>query len=221
MTDSDPLLSQAEREAFWRSVENVRLAVHRQLSLLSDRSTAVGFVVHLHRGVDNAFQLRVQGGMRPECKPGCAHCCHSKVNALPAEVFGIVRHVVNTLSPADLKSLEARLARQAAAGDQALSWQARPPCAFLQGGQCSIYAIRPAVCRKAHSLDARQCAAGSADIPQDLGLLLDAEALIRGTASAYEQSGLGPAGVELGRAVVLALSDPGLEARWSRGEQVF
>ena len=81
--------------------------------------------------------------------------------------------------------------------------------------------MRPANCRKAHSLDVTQCATHGPKIPQRLDVLLKAEALCKGSADAYAHIGLAAGGHELGQALLLALTDPGAEARWMNGEAVF
>ena len=74
--------------------------------------------------------------------------------------------------------------------------------------RCSIYPVRPAACRKAHSLSAPHCAEQSPTIPQNLRLLVDAEALMAGTALAYRDQPLPASAHELNAAVLAALNDP-------------
>lgn len=220
MSRPDSPLTAAESDAFLRSVENVHAAAFQHLSGRRDQASVVSFVVQLQRGIDAVYQERFRHGAKPECKSGCSYCCHTRVEALPVEVFRIAQHL-SQLAGAQLDELKNRLKKQVSAADGSLAWKDRPACVFLVEDRCSIYEIRPGVCRKAHSFDAMKCAAGSTSIPEDLGLLLDAEALMKGIANAYEQLGLESSGVELGYAVLKALSDPTLEARWSRGERVF
>jgi hypothetical protein len=86
---------------------------------------------------------------------------------------------------------------------------------------CSIYQVRPAACRKAHSSDVAECEAHAPVIPQDREVALHAEALLIGTSDAYRQRGFDASSYELVRAVLIALSDPSVQARWYGGEQVF
>jgi hypothetical protein len=86
---------------------------------------------------------------------------------------------------------------------------------------CSIYQVRPAACRKAHSSDVTECEAHAPVIPQDREIALRAEALIIGTSGAYRQRGFDASSYELVRAVLIALRDPSAQARWYRGEPVF
>ncbi len=220
MAHDETRLSAAEQAALLRSVQNVQTAAVRQLRDQPDPVSVIRFVCTVQRGVDKVVQDRAQGGVKPDCRSGCSHCCSARVEAMPAEVFQIAREV-SRLADAARAGVIGRLRVQVAAAGDALLWKHRPVCAFLEAGLCSIYPVRPGVCRKAHSLDVRRCEAGSADIPEDLGLVLDAEALIKGASSAYAQLGFEARGVELARGVLLALSDPTAEARWSNGERVF
>lgn len=220
MPITEPLLTEDERHAFHQSMENVRVAVSRQLRADPQPATAVGFVQVLQHGVDAAVRARFSSGARPHCKAGCSHCCHTRVEALPAEVFHIARHI-NAFAAADRINIQVRLSQQIDADTVDQTWKARPACAFLQDHRCTIYDIRPGVCRKTHSLDVGQCATGASKIPEDFGVLLDAEALIQGCASAYEAEGIESAGTELASSVLAALADPALETRWYHGERVF
>src|SRR3972149_3817974 len=52
----------------------------------------------------------------------------------------------------------------------------RTPCAFLENGSCTIYAVRPFGCRGANSIDAELCRAfveGRADAAKEGGTWLD------------------------------------------------
>lgn len=220
MRRDEPRLSAEEQAALLRSVENIQAAAVRQLRGQPDPVSVVRFVNTVQRGVDKVVHDRAQSGVKPDCRSGCSHCCHARVEAMPAEVFQIAHHVSHRADAARAEVIERLRVQVAAAGDTLL-WQQRPACAFLEAGLCSVYLVRPSVCRKAHSLDVRRCEAGSAEIPEDLGLVLDAEALIKGASGAYAQLGFEARGVELARGVLLALSDATAEARWHTGERVF
>lgn len=86
---------------------------------------------------------------------------------------------------------------------------------------CTIYDVRPSVCRRAHSLDVRKCEANAPEIPQDLGVVVSIEALSNGTSDACRKLGFNTLGHELGLAVLLALFDESAESRWFNGEPVF
>ena len=207
------MLSPEEQAAYLRSVAKVRQAAAVHLAADHSRPAVIRFVTHLHQGVDQVMEKSAGTGTPSACRSGCSHCCNARVHALEPEVF----HIAGALrerGPVVLDELMAKLRRHAAMAQGLTAQQHRIPCPFLVDHRCSIYPIRPAVCRKAHSLDAEPCRTGSATIPQDLATLMKAEAMIQGAAEAYEAHGLSAAGQELGQAVLVALTDPDAEARW-------
>ena len=206
-------LSEAEQAAYLRAAADVRQAVLRQLGAQPTRTAAVAFVAHLQAGVDQVMARAEKAGTGFACKAGCAHCCHVRVHALEPEVFRIVQSV-KSLPDAMLAALTERLRLHARAAQGLTLQNHRLPCPFLEDNRCSIYALRPAVCRKAHSLDVAKCATPGATIPQDLATLMKAEAMIQGTVEAYGALALPVAGQELGQAVLAALLDPDIEVRW-------
>ncbi|HYP86639.1 MAG TPA: YkgJ family cysteine cluster protein, partial [Polyangiaceae bacterium] len=94
------------------------------------------------------------------CKAGCDHCCHQSVAATAPEAFAISEHLQRTRSAAELSDVSARIAvrferTRGLSADERFSPDL--PCAFLVAGQCSIYEVRPLVCRGMNSLDAKEC----------------------------------------------------------------
>lgn len=201
------------------AITRVQQRVVAGLRGLTDSGQAVRFVAHLHRSVDDVAAGAAAGGWVPDCQAGCAHCCRVRVEATDPEILHIARRLRQWPAP-QLQVAMARLRAHVAA-------QAEPPtgavhyCSFLVNQRCSIYEVRPAACRKAHSLAVGQCASHAPQIPQDLKLLTEAEALMAGTAAAYEQVHLPATAHELNAAVLAALSDDTAQARWYRGEGVF
>jgi Fe-S-cluster containining protein len=171
---------------------------------------ALDVVALLHTGLDTVAARAAADGPAPDCRPGCAHCCRRPVEATDPEVLRLARAVRGWPAP-ERAALHARL--RAHRPGQA--------CAFLRDERCSVYALRPGVCRKAHSLSVQACAAGAAEIPQRLDWIVDAEALMAGTALAYRDAGLPAAARELNAAVARALDDATCEARWQRGEDAL
>jgi len=221
MNPSSGVLKPEEETAFLQSTENVQLAAVRQLSTHNDEASVVAFVQKAQQAVDRVIGAVANRGAHIDCKAGCSHCCSARVEAIAPEIFQIAREL--ELRPAaELTETVDRLqAHIAAPGQENAAWGHRKSCPFLARNLCSIYEVRPAACRKAHSLDVSKCEAHAPEIPQNLEIVLDAEALLRGTSGAYRQRGFDASGHELVRAVLVALLDPSAQARWYRGEQVF
>lgn len=203
------MISHDEQTAYLDAIERVRQSAANHLD--ANRSIAVDFVANLYRAVDKVMQQQ-----KTECRPGCACCCSVRVEATEPEIFRIACEV-KKLPTAQVAALLERLRDHVATADGA----SRIDCAFLDDHLCSIYEIRPAVCRRAHSLAAENCQRFAPEIPQSLDMLLQADALMKGTSEAYRQAGLHASAHELCRAVLLTLTDETAEARWLDGVSVF
>ena len=219
-TGDKDALSPEELAAFRQSTDRVRAAALAYLSDKRGSPQVINFVRNLQSGVDQVVAAAVGQGVQLACKAGCSHCCHALVEALEPEIFRIAQAVAAWPEP-EINALQERLQAYAAMPSEVAPWARRMPCAFLVNDLCSIYEVRPGVCRKGHSLDVAPCAAKAPEIPQSLNIVLGAEALLQGTSQAYREIGLHAAGHDLGPAVLIALADPTAESRWLNGEAVF
>lgn len=198
----DSALTEAEQAAFLQSIARVLSAAGRALRAAqtnamqgaaadvtcviatglapdateSAAQAAVDFIAQLHQGLDTVAEQARANGPKPACQAGCAHCCHLRAEATDPEVLHIAQHL-QTLPSADQATTLRRLQQHAAAASVGTT---RQPCSFLVHDRCTIYSVRPAACRKAHSLSAAHCAEQSPTIPQNLRLLVDTEALVPG-----------------------------------------
>lgn len=214
------MLNDEERTAFLESIERVRESVVTHLGANGGTSIAVGFVSNLHRAVDKVAQQGGEAGPKTDCTAGCTYCCSVRIEASDPEIFYIAREVKKR-PKAQVDALTERLQRHVAASKADDAPSHRTACAFLESQLCSIYAIRPAVCRKAHSLSVESCRNLDPEIPQNLELVLQAEALMKGTSEAYRQVKLHASAHELCHGVLLALTDETAEPRWHGGASVF
>jgi uncharacterized protein len=207
-----PVLSKEETEAFLASIEQVRAASAHKLQNTRDATQAVGFVQNMHRSIDLAAARTSARGPALACKAGCAFCCSVRVEATEPEVFLIARALREWSAPhrdAVIDRLRTQVANNSRQPDGT-----RQECAFLEDRQCSIYAVRPGVCRKGHSLSVAHCESRAAEIPQVVSLLAEAEALMTGVAQAYRQADLPISQLELQAAVLAALDDEAAEQAW-------
>jgi len=100
----------------------------------------------------------------PACSPGCDFCCHNQVEVTPPEALLIGAYLEQHVSPRQLGLLLERLERNLSlrAGKskvEVASFRQDLPCPLLHRQGCSIYPVRPLVCRAMHALDAAQCEA--------------------------------------------------------------
>ena len=217
--ENDSLTSE-EAEAFLQSADQVREVAVRHLSNKQGLAMVISFVRNLQSGIDQVVTSSINQGVELACKAGCNHCCSARVEAIEPEVFRIAREIASR-PPEEIKALIERLRAYVAMSSDVAPWKRRTPCPFLVDNLCSIYEVRPGVCRKAHSLDVAKCAENAPEIPQSLNIVLGAEALLKGTSDAYREIGLHASGHDLGQAVLIALSDSTVESRWQSGEAVF
>jgi hypothetical protein len=206
-------LSEAEYAAYMASSAAVRQRAAAGVRRADTPAVALQWVSHLHRALDQVAASAAATGPVPVCRAGCAYCCRVRVEVTVPEVLPIVMHL-RTLAPAQqterMRRLQQRASRPSGEEDD---------CGFLDAGHCSIYALRPAACRKAHSLALTPCETRAPHIPQHLGLVLQAEALMHGVAQGFEDAGLSAATLELNAAVLEAMHTCGAEQQWFAGRR--
>ncbi len=105
-----------------------------------------------------------RAGQSPKvaCQSGCSYCCHSQVNIIPIEALAICAFIKTDFTSGQVSTLNAGIsrARSLTAGKtfkQVYAIRADLPCVFLTAGKCSIYAMRPSICRSWNSFDAGAC----------------------------------------------------------------
>lgn len=82
------------------------------------------------------------------CAKGCSFCCHMNVaiSSYEAELIG------KTIGKAPIKISIKEMVKKFEHGDVDRLEYVRTPCVFLKEGKCSIYTVRPSVCRTHHNL---------------------------------------------------------------------
>jgi hypothetical protein len=138
---------------------------------------AVTMVGRVHDGMDAAAEMRAAGAAklgRPlACSVGCNACCEEPVQVFLPEALRIAAWLRRPENAAARRVfLDAYPEWRARAGDSVdelgdgfagdartyvaafnAQWQKHVLCAFNQGGLCSIYPVRPLVCRNAHAVE--------------------------------------------------------------------
>jgi Fe-S-cluster containining protein len=161
------------------------------------------------------------------CARGCSYCCYGFVAVIGPEAFRLADAVRAGLSaPIDVAT-----ARAAAALTRGISPDDRVgrklPCPLLHDGACSVYAVRPLVCRQATSLSLPGCIEEfegvnrTGQIPISGVHLAHASNANVALIGAMLAAGLPTDAYELGAALEVALADPDCERRWLAGENVF
>lgn len=159
------------------------------------------------------------------CKAGCAHCCHGFVAATAPEVL----HLVKRFAPDRAGAVRAAVARAHAltAGKSAEErTHMTVPCALLENNLCTVYEDRPITCRTGISTRADICerahiAISGEDIPRPVVYLTMRRAYYVAFAGALRRAGLVYKPYEYNGALNRALNDPGAEADWLAGRDIF
>lgn len=104
-----------------------------------------------HIGTDDAI----------DCQAGCDHCCIVNVSVLQPEASRIADYLFNNQAAEELLDTYQylhKLEKETAYLDDEERIMTRNKCAFLnQAGSCSIYPVRPLLCRAVTSTDATAC----------------------------------------------------------------
>jgi uncharacterized protein len=183
-------------------------------------STVLQLAGQVHSGMSAAIDA-LPSKAQHACAPGCSFCCYLPVDVLAPEAFRIAAHLQQTRSPRELTALVYRLVAHGQHDGAAR------PCVFLTDGRCSIYEVRPMVCRSYNSLARERCEAFYHDPSLDLRGTKDrvagrlAEAMEDGVIAGLNALGLDAQWYELPSAVLRALETTDGPTRWAQGESVF
>jgi Fe-S-cluster containining protein len=183
--------------------------------------------------VFEASLAQTPGSLDLACRKGCSFCCHTWVAATAPEIFLIAHHLSTWpggSQPAgdwlSSTAIQDRAAKNTGL-DIAARFGAKLPCIFLQENACSIYHVRPSVCRQATSTVVATCIEefeGSGlggDIVVSALYLDHARNCRLPLLAAMVAAGLSIHAYELSAAVVRVLEVPDAEQRWLTGDDVF
>ncbi len=187
--------SAAERAAkVTKALAEHSAGVRRHLPVVQPRD-AVELVAGLHRALDElAVQREAEArrdGAAVACSTGCSSCCHTAVMVFEPEAM----RAAEQLARPEHAEARAHFLAQYPAWHDALGKDAerirtlhsmgriedaeriffrlqarRVMCAFNRDGLCTIYEVRPAICRNTHALDtAANCQPDAAHGPTVMG----------------------------------------------------
>jgi Fe-S-cluster containining protein len=165
------------------------------------------------------------------CREECDACCYNRVELTPPEALIIAHHIAGNFSAAEKEAVLANLARNLArtqGQDPAAvaGMRAELPCPLLRDRRCSVYPVRPLVCRAMHGLDRERCAgelstgslAASTYYAHRHEIALSVSTGVReGCRAAGLQSGA----LNLAQALDDFFSQGNPVERWINGEEVF
>lgn len=159
------------------------------------------------------------------CRRGCSYCCNIWVDATAPEVFYAAKALNGAGKRTAIEAVNGALALTEGRtfddrGDMVT------PCPLLRDNLCGVYPARPINCRTAVSADADICRRSYLEISgEDIPTPMVWMALRQGYGIALEgalvNAGLVPDAREWNACLNIALVDPGAEARWLAGDDVF
>jgi Fe-S-cluster containining protein len=209
---------------------------------MKDAISAHGLRPGLSRSMARARIALMDGEMSPiftamantatpvACARGCGSCCTLTVEVSADELFALVSYLDETLDEASLAALKAR-ARDNDAIGHGLEPLARHrkrlvcPVQDPTTKACLGHAARPNPCQGYVSVSLADCEADRANPPQRVerpamsGILTDLVGGCRDQALAA--AGMPKTRFELTAGLIAAWAEPGAEARWLAGEDVF
>jgi Fe-S-cluster containining protein len=197
-----------------------RAATITELQANRRKAAVLRLAEQVQQGMSAAIDSLPSKGQHA-CAPGCCFCCYLPVDVLAPEAFRIAAYLKQTRSPAEFAALVYRL------GVHGQHDFGARPCAFLADGCCSIYEVRPMVCRGYNSLSKERCEAYYHDASVDLQGTKDhragrlAEAMEEGVIAGLKALSLDAQWYELCSAVLRVLEMTNGPGRWARGEAVF
>ena len=214
--------AEIERTAFRHRLETFLASREAGRSLTADslkrgiRLQAVATAAaDVARFADEALAI-VQAEYRPRlhCKEGCHYCCCKPgvLLSIP-DLLRILARIHSTFSRADVLALGDRAKRygeQVAGRDFNDLVDESVPCPLLVDGRCSVYDVRPLVCRGYNSTDVDACKRAHSDrtarVPIFAMLKDVTDGATVGAAQSLEAAGVNDSLVDLGTALRLALA---------------
>lgn len=155
-----------------------------------------------------------------DCQKGCSHCCKLRVEIFGYEAVAIAKYIQDTFSDEDKEVCISKL-NEASIKAKGLQPETHfVPCAFLKDNSCSIYEMRPAMCRKFSSLSLAACLNNGGGL-ESHGLKQMSMAAIQGFVEGTRQAGLKPSLYELNQTLFVALSNRTASKDWLKGINVF
>ncbi len=178
-------------------------------------TTVTAAAKDLGKYVDDALAIvRDEYEPRLDCQVGCAYCCCKPgvLVSLP-ELVLVLADIQATLSGEALAGLRER-ARRYASQIRGRSFNAlvneSVPCPLLVDNRCSVYAVRPLVCRGYNSSSVNACHEAQTNaemlVPIFAPLKDVADGAIVGAARSLSRVGVSDSMFDLGTALDIALS---------------
>jgi len=203
-------LTEQEQAEFNQAADKVRSVGMAVIAQSEYAEKAIRFYEHVHFNLDQVVSVAFEHSPPAVCKVGCDHCCKNRTVEVTLPEALYLAEQIKKMPEDEQAELLKRLGENV---DLLEKEQVPAACAFLKNARCMIYDTRPSACRKAHSQSEKACKA-SQEIPQHLGALIGAEAMMVGTQQAFGALGYPAEVQELNLAVYAALKNQSLLTEW-------
>ncbi len=223
MNEATRQLCQAVHQSTRQTVEETWPLEETAEALLAWTAAALNHVEGTVDGFRQVTQAKV------DCGKGCSFCCWLRIDVRAHEVFLILQQLRAQRTAEELKVLqgEAWIAREVLSGMDYGSREAiQRPCLLLQDGRCSVYAVRPAACRRYLSGSVEACEAlwKGDPVEQAIQHPLISESGRYAAAAVHQvfvKQGYDGYSYDLPVALAEGLEDPECESRWLGKEKAF
>lgn len=190
--------------------------------------------VRLFEANFNAILKQVQTldpGFKPACQAGCSYCCSSHITLLPQEAFSIGLYLAGNCN-VDLFSKLAEQCFDIASVLENYSLEDFAadyfrPCPFLLDKKCSIYEVRPIVCRNWISTDIDACIASfnsknTVTVPQNSLIMVQKDVIYAGQAAYLASFGINGRICSFIPLMAQVMTDfEGTYSKWLAGEKLI
>ena len=173
----------------------------------------------------------LSSGSKIACCAGCFYCCHLKVDVMPGEAFIIADFIRTNFSTEKQQSVLTKAKsnwEKVEPMTYSEQFVANLPCPLLDNGVCSVYPVRPGLCRIHHSTKVEPCKE-SFEEPELLSQpdyyvnnvrLATARSFIA-TNKALENLGFDTKAYDINGALIECFSNPHAEKRWRKMKSAF
>lgn len=214
-----PILQMLANSDHWQvAVQAAESALGKNATISTAANAVKRIGALMDRRLPGAFERT------PVCQRGCSYCCHVQVEVSIPEVARAVEFAKEHFNLEEFSALglRARASAEGARGKDSSTYPVQP-CAFLVGGECSVYEARPLACRGEHSFDVETCKRAydtGEDIPDDRDTNAKlCETVIRvALEERLSNSGFLTHTYELQQSLSIALSDPAAMEEWRKGK---
>lgn len=200
-----------------------------------NKDTALLLTQNLYKfgeGLVEKIERQKRINLKIDCKIGCSFCCYSRVSLTPVEAVLISDFIKQNYS---LKKTDALLKRatnnlrliHGKSEEERIHLWGKTPCIFLHEETCSIYNVRPIICRAWHSLSADQCSVAfhtsdkDAEIDTTPFRNIIFSAVRDGLSHACEAFSCETGPIELTSSIKIILNHPEPVETWINGEPLF